>query len=204
MTATQTPRTFDGAQIPAAGTYGFDVSHSHVGFVAKHLVVAKTRGRFAAFDGSLVIAENPLESSIVVSIAVDSVDTRDEGRDGHLLSGDFFDAEQFPTIDYRSTAVRHVSDDEWAVDGELTVRGVTLPVPLSVVFDGEAVDPWGGNRAVFTATAKVNREDFGLTWNQALETGGVLVGKDIKIEIEVEAVLQTEDAPSEVSESNQS
>jgi polyisoprenoid-binding protein YceI len=188
MTATQTPRTFDGVQIPAAGTYGFDVSHSHVGFTAKHLVVAKTRGRFAAFDGTLVVADNPVESSIDVSIAVDSVDTRDAGRDGHLLSGDFFDAENFPTINYRSTAVRHVSDDEWAVDGELTVRGVTLPVPLSVVFDGETSDPWGGQRAVFTASAKVNREDFGLTWNQALETGGVLVGKQVKIDLEVEAV----------------
>ncbi len=194
MTATQSPRTYDGAQIPAAGTYGFDVSHSHVGFVAKHLVVAKTRGRFAAFDGSLVIAENPVESSIDVSIDVNSIDTRDEGRDGHLKSADFFDAENFPTVTYRSTAVRHVSDDEWAVDGDLTVRGVTLPVPLSVVFDGETTDPWGGQRAVFTATAKVNREDFGLTWNQSLETGGVLVGKDIKIEIEVEAVLQGDDA----------
>jgi polyisoprenoid-binding protein YceI len=190
MTATQTPRTFDGVPVPPAGRYTFDVSHSHVGFVAKHLVVAKTRGRFAAFDGELVIADNPLDSSIRVSIDVDSVDTRDEGRDGHLRSADFFDVESFPTIDYRSTGVRHVRDDEWAVDGELTVRGVTLPVPLSVVFDGETGDPWGGQRAVFTASAKVNREDFGLTWNQALETGGVLVGKKARIEIEIEAVHQ--------------
>ncbi|HKY13557.1 MAG TPA: YceI family protein [Microthrixaceae bacterium] len=190
MTATQTARTYDGTAVPTAGTYAFDVSHSNVGFSARHLVVAKVRGSFTDFDGSLVVAENPLESSIDVSIDAASVQTRDEQRDGHLRGADFLDVDRHPRLTYRSTGVRHVRGDRWEVNGELTVHGVTREVPLSVTFEGSTADPWGNSRAVFSATAKLNREDFGLTWNQALETGGVLVGKDITIEIEVEAVLQ--------------
>src|SRR5262245_9457050 len=112
MTAIQAPRTYEGTQIPDAGTYSFDVSHSHVGFSVRHLVVAKTRGSFASFDGTLVIGEDPLESSIEVAIDATSVATRDEQRDGHLRSADFLDVEQFPTLNYRSTAVRHVKGDQ--------------------------------------------------------------------------------------------
>jgi polyisoprenoid-binding protein YceI len=183
-------RTLDGIQLPAAGTYSLDPSHSHVGFTARHLVVAKVRGRFGAFSGSVVVAEDPLASSVSVEIDVASIDTRDEGRDGHLKSADFFDVERFPSITFRSTGVRPAGRGRFAVDGDLTVRGVTRPVVLDVVLEGVASDPWGGQRAVFSATTEIDREDFGLTWNQALETGGVLVGNRIKVEIEAEAVLQ--------------
>lgn len=190
VTTEPVTRVWDGLEIPAAGTYTFDVSHSHVGFSVRHLMVAKVRGSFGSFSGSLTVGEDPADSSIEVTIDIDSVDTRDPQRDGHLRSEDFFDSANHPTMTYRSTAVRHDRRDRWHVDGELTVRGVTRPVALDVVLEGLATDPWGGSRAVFSATTAVNREDFGLTWNQALETGGVLVGKDARIEIEVEAVRQ--------------
>jgi polyisoprenoid-binding protein YceI len=183
-------RTLDGVELPTAGTYSLDPSHSHVGFTARHLVVAKVRGRFGAFSGSVVVADDPLASSVSVDIDVASIDTRDEGRDGHLKSADFFDVERFPTITFRSTGVRAAGRGRFAVDGDLTVRGVTRSVVLDVVLEGVASDPWGGQRAVFSASTEIEREDFGLTWNQALETGGVLVGSKIKVEIEAEAVLQ--------------
>jgi polyisoprenoid-binding protein YceI len=183
-------RTVDGIEAPPAGTYQLDESHTHVGFVARHLVVAKTRGRFASFRGTVAIGEDPLASSVDVEIDTAGVDTRDQRRDEHLRSADFFDSEHHPTIRYRSTGVRAASPGRFVLDGELTVRDATRPVPLEVTYDGAVTDPWGGTRAAFSASAEVNREDFGLTWNQALEGGGVLVGKTVTIEIEAEAVLQ--------------
>jgi polyisoprenoid-binding protein YceI len=174
--------------LPIAGTYAVDPSHSHVGFKARHLVVAKVRGRFAEFEGTVTIADEPLESSVDVTVQLASIDTRDEKRDEHLRSGDFFDVDQHPTLTFRSTGVRPVGDDVYDVDGELTVHGITRPLTLRTTFEGTARDPWGGERAAFSATARLDRNDFGLTWNQALETGGVLVGKDIDIDIEAEIV----------------
>jgi polyisoprenoid-binding protein YceI len=189
-TTTQTTRTVDGSEVPVAGTYTLDASHSDVGFSVRHLMVSKTKGRFSDVSGTVVIAEDPLASSVDVTIAVASIDTRDATRDGHLLSPDFFDAEQHPTITYRSTKVTPAGGDRWTVEGDLSVHGVTRPVALEVTFEGAAKDPWGGERIGFTAKTEVDREAFGLTWNQALETGGVLVGKAAKIEIEAEAVRQ--------------
>jgi polyisoprenoid-binding protein YceI len=192
MTVTESApvtRIVDDVEIPAAGRYELDPSHSHVGFSVRHLMVSKTKGRFADVLATIVIAEDPLRSSVEVEIPVASVDTRDETRDGHLRSADFFDAENHPTVRFRSTKVTPVGKG-WTVDGELTVRGVTLPVPLEVVCEGGARDPWGSSRIGFTAHAEVDREAFGLTWNQALETGGVLVGKQVKIDIEAEAIRQ--------------
>lgn len=183
-------RTVDGTELPAPGTYALDASHTHVGFSVRHLMVSKTKGRFADFAGTITIAEDPLESSVEVEIQVPSVDTRDETRDGHLKSADFLDADAFPTITYRSTKVNPAGKGTWKVEGDLTVRGVTLPVPLEVTFEGGAKDPWGGARIGFTARTELDREAFGLTWNQTLETGGVLVGKQVKIDIEAEAVQQ--------------
>lgn len=183
-------RTVDGTELPAPGTYALDASHTHVGFSVRHLMVSKTKGRFADFAGTITIAEDPLESSVEVEIQVPSVDTRDETRDGHLKSADFLDADAFPTITYRSTKVNPAGKGTWKVEGDLTVRGVTLPVPLEVTFEGGAKDPWGGARIGFTARTELDRDDFGLTWNQTLETGGVLVGKQVKIDIEAEAVQQ--------------
>ena len=178
--------------LPATGTYGIDASHSHVGFKVRHLVVGKTRGRFAEVDATLTIAEDPLASSVEVSVPLASVDTtsittNDDGRDQHLRSADFFDVENHPVMTFRSTGVRQ-EGEEYLVDGELTVRGVTKPLTLEATFDGTARDPWGGERAAFTAKGSVDREACGLTWNQKLETGGVLVGKKVDIEIEAEFV----------------
>jgi len=193
MSTTETTtltRTVDGAEVPAPGTYGLDVSHSSVGFSVRHLMVSKTKGRFADFAGTVTIAEDPLASSVEVEINAASVDTRDETRDGHLRSPDFFDAERFPTITYRSTKVTPAGKGTWTVEGDLTVGDVTRSVPLEVSFEGAAKDPWGGTRIGFTARTELDREAFGLTWNQALETGGVLVGKQVKIDIEAEAIQQ--------------
>jgi len=187
-TVTAPTRTVDGSEVPVAGTYALDASHSHVGFSVRHVMVAKTKGRFADFAGAITIAEDPLESSVEVTIQTASVDTRDQGRDDHLRSADFFDVESHPEITYRSTKVTPAGKGRYDVQGQLTVKGVAQEVPLSVSFEGGAVDPWGNPRIGFEATAEVDREAFGLTWNQALETGGVLVGKNVKIEIEAEGV----------------
>lgn len=183
-------RTVDGFEVPAAGTYALDVAHSSVSFSVRHLMVSKTRGRFTDFSGTVVIAEDPLDSSVEVEIQVASVDTRDETRDGHLQSADFFGAEAYPVITYRSTRVTPASKGTWRVEGDLTVHGTTVAVPLEVSFEGGARDPWGGARIGFSASTEVDRAAFGLTWNQALETGGVLVGKQVQIDIEAEAVQQ--------------
>jgi polyisoprenoid-binding protein YceI len=188
-TSTSNPaiRLVGNEELPAAGTYALDASHSQVGFAVRHLMVSKTRGRFSDFAGTIEIGENPLESSVSVTIQAASIDTRDEQRDGHLRSGDFFDVEAWPTLSYQSRSVRQVGKGSYVVDGDLTVKGVTKPVPLELSFEGGATDPWGGVRLGFSAKAELDREAFGLTWNQALETGGVVVGKKVTIEIVAEA-----------------
>lgn len=176
------------SSLPATGTYAIDPSHSQVGFKVRHLVVSKVRGTFDEFDATLHVAEQPVDSSVEVTVQLASIDTRDAGRDGHLRSADFFDVENHPTMTYRSTAVREVGDGRLEVDGELTVLGVTRPLRLQATFEGVAKDPWGNTKVAFSATGKLNREEFGITWNQALESGGVLVGKDIDLEIEAQFV----------------
>jgi polyisoprenoid-binding protein YceI len=190
LTATSPVRTIDGVEIPAAGTWAIDPSHTHAGFSVRHLMVSKVRGRFAAVSGTVTIAEDPLDSHVEVAIDTASIDTRDEQRDAHLRSPDFFDVENYPTMTYRSTAVRPSGKGRWLVEGDLTLHGVTRPVPLEVAFEGAGSDPWGGVRAGFSARAEIDREDFNLTWNQVLETGGIAVGKKVAIELEVETVLQ--------------
>lgn len=189
-TATVTIRTFEGVDIPAPGDYSLDASHSHVGFSVRHLMVSKVKGRFGEFTGSVHIAENPLDSAVEVEIATASIDTGDDKRDAHLRSADFFDTDANPALSYRSTNVRSVGANHFVVDGDLTVAGVTRSVPLQVTFEGVAGDPWGGVRIGFEAVGELDREQFGLNWNQALETGGFLVGKQVKLEIQAEAVLQ--------------
>jgi polyisoprenoid-binding protein YceI len=190
MTATLSTRLVDGAQLPTSGTFTIDPSHSEVGFVVRHVMVGKTRGRFVDFEGEITVADDPLVSSVRASISTASVDTHDEGRDGHLRSDDFLAVEAHPTMTFQSTAVRAAGRGEWDVDGDLTILGITRPVTLHVEYEGVAADPWGGERVGFTARTEINREDWGLTWNQVLETGGVLVGKKVKIELEIEAVRQ--------------
>ena len=173
--------------LPTAGRYQIDPTHSSVEFVARHLVAAKVRGRFTDFSGSIEVGADPLASTVAVEIDMNSIDTGVADRDGHLRSPDFFDVENNPTATFASTSVRE-HDGAYIAAGDLTIAGVTSPVELALSFGGEVTDPWGNSRLVFSADTELDREDFGLTWNQALETGGLLVGKTVRIEIEIQAV----------------
>jgi polyisoprenoid-binding protein YceI len=183
-----TTRTVDGLELPTPGTFNLDTSHSSIGFTVRHMMIAKVRGHFAATSGTLVVADDPAASTVEVVADTTSIDTRDEGRDGHLKSPDFLDAEQYPTITFTGTGISDEGGGNFRLDGELTVHGVTKGVSLEVEYNGVGQDPWGNQRVGFHAKGEVNREDFGLTWNQALETGGVLVGKEARIEIDAEFV----------------
>jgi polyisoprenoid-binding protein YceI len=169
------------------GTWTIDASHSTVGFTVRHLMVSKVRGTFGSFEGSLVIADDPALSSVEATVHMDSVDTRDEQRDGHLRTNDFFDIAHHPTMTFRSTEVRADGDD-YVLVGELTIKGVTKVVEFEIEFGGVNQDPWGGTRVGFEAEAEINRKDFGMEWNTALETGGVLVGDKVKITLDIQAV----------------
>jgi polyisoprenoid-binding protein YceI len=172
-----------------AGTWTIDPLHSEVGFSARHMMVSKVRGKFTKFSGDLVTAENPLASSVNAEIDLSSIDTGAEQRDGHLRSPDFFDTENHPVMTYRSTGIR-AKGDGYVLDGELTLKGVTKNVPLTLELNGFGPDPYGGTRAGFTATGEINRQDFGVTWNAAMEHGGVVVSDKVNIHLEIEAVLQ--------------
>jgi polyisoprenoid-binding protein YceI len=169
--------------------WNIDSAHSEVTFSIRHMMISNVRGQFKKFSGNINIDEtNPANSSVDVTIEVASIDTRDEKRDGHLVSADFFDAATYPSITFKSTGITVTSANTGVIHGDLTIKGVTKPVALETTFSGKAKSPWGTTSAGFTATAKVNRTEFGLTWNAALETGGVLVGEDITVNIELEAV----------------
>jgi polyisoprenoid-binding protein YceI len=169
------------------GTWNVDPVHSSVGFVARHLMVSKVRGRFNKFSGTLTIAEDPLKSKVEASAEVASISTGDETRDGHLKSADFFDLEKYPTIDLVSTGIDKDGDD-YVLHTNLTVNGVTKPVDFELEFEGVSPDPWGGTRAGFEAEAEISRKDWGLEWNMVLETGGLVIGDKVKIEIDAQAV----------------
>jgi polyisoprenoid-binding protein YceI len=170
------------------GTWTLDPAHSEVTFSVRHMMISKVRGTFGVKSATLIAPENPLEARVEATVDVASVDTKDEGRDNHLRSADFFDVENYPTMEFRSTGVR-LENGDFLVDGDLTIRGTTKPVTFSFDFGGFGTDPWGNYKAGATAKAVVNREDFGLTWNAALETGGVLVGKDVTIELDLQGAL---------------
>lgn len=175
-------------QLPQPGTWVIDPSHSTVGAVARHLMVSKVRGRFNNFSGELRIGETPESSSVVATIDAASIDTAEPTRDAHLRSPDFLDVEKHPTLEFASTAVGQTGLASLRVDGDLTIRGVTRPVSLDVTYDGLITDPFGNAKAIFTAETEIDRELWGMTWNKALETGGVLVGRRLKIELEIQAV----------------
>ncbi|MEH1164828.1 YceI family protein [Micromonospora sp. CPCC 205539] len=183
-------RDWDGLTIPAPGTYALDVAHKRVGFVARHMMVSKVRGEFKEATATITVAEDPLQSSVAATIQAASVDTNQADRDGHLRSPEFLDAEKFPTLEFRSTGVKSRSGSEFVLTGELTIKDVTRPVELEVEFEGVGRSPFGQDIFGFSAKTEIDREEFGLTWNVALESGGVLVGKKIKIEIEGEGVRQ--------------
>jgi polyisoprenoid-binding protein YceI len=171
------------------GTWDLDPSHSEIGFSVRHLMVSKVRGRFTKFEGQVVTADNPLESRVDVTIDVDSIVTGDENRDNHLRSADFFDVANNPKMTYRSTGVRQ-EGDRYVVDGELSLHGVTRPVPLTVELNGFIDSPMG-TRVGFSATSEINRKDFGIEFNMPLEGGGVVVGDKVTITLEIEALLRT-------------
>jgi polyisoprenoid-binding protein YceI len=172
-------------------TWNIDQSHSTVEFSVKHMMISSTRGRFTDFRGAIEFDPASIESSSVnVSINAASIDTNDEKRDAHLRSADFFDADQYPTLTFASTRIVDKGGENFDVIGDLTIKGVTREVTLKAELQGTGVSPWGTEVASFAATTAIDRKDFGLTWNVALETGGILVGDTIKITLEVEAVKQ--------------
>jgi polyisoprenoid-binding protein YceI len=184
-------REYNGLTIPTAGTYVLDSNHLRVGFVARHLMVSKVRGSFADVTGEIVIDEDPLKSSLTTTIQAKSITTGVGQRDDHLRSGDFLEADTYPTLEFRSTnGLTAVKGNDFVLHGELTVKGTTLPVDLHVEYEGAGRSPWGQEVIGFSAKAEIDREAFGMTWNQALEAGGVVVGKKVQIEIEGEAIRQ--------------
>ncbi len=172
-----------------AGTWDLDPAHTEVGFSVRHMMVSKVRGRFTTFTGTIVTAEDPTQSSVTAEIDLSSINTNNEQRDGHIKSADFFDVEKFPTMTYRSTSVA-ASGDDWVVQGELSLHGVTLSVPLKVELNGFTADPYGGQRSGFTVTGELNRRDFGIDISMPMDGGGVVVGDKVTLHFEVEAVLQ--------------
>jgi polyisoprenoid-binding protein YceI len=187
-------RTRDDRVIPVAGVYEIDGAHTSVEFVGRHLMITKVRGRFSDVRGRITIGEEPETSHVEVEIGAASLSTGNDDRDSHLKGQDFFDVEHYPTITFTSTAVRPLRGNTWELVGDLTVRGTTRPVSLQVDFDGGGISPMGDERIGFSAATDVNREDFGLTWNVALETGGLLVGKTARIELAVQAIAASKAA----------
>jgi polyisoprenoid-binding protein YceI len=175
----------------AGTTWTIDPAHSQVEFAVRHLMISTVRGRFAGVKGTVVADEGNLANAQVdVTIDVHTIDTREAQRDAHLKSADFFDAEKFPVLTFKSARVTDIKGDRFKLVGDLTMHGVTREVTLDVTSEGRGKDPWGGERAGYSAVARVNRSDFGLTWNQVLETGGIAVGDEIKISLDLELVRQ--------------
>jgi polyisoprenoid-binding protein YceI len=173
-----------------AGTWVIDPAHTEIGFSVRHLAISKVRGTFDSFSATVHAAENPLESSIEVSVDVTSINTGNADRDAHLRSNEFFAPEKFPTMAFRSTAIR-VDNGAPVVEGELTLRGVTKPITITGEFGGIATDPWGVVKAAASGSTVINRHDFGVSWNAPLETGGFLLGDQVSITIDAQFALQS-------------
>jgi polyisoprenoid-binding protein YceI len=189
VSATPGTRVVDGRVVPEAGTWEIDPSHQSFEFIARHLM-AKVRGRFPGASGAATIAERPEDSTLEIEIDANTIDTKDDTRDAHMRSNDFFGVEDHPTISFRSTGVRPgKGESEWQVDGDLTIKGTTRPVTVDVEFLGGAIDPWGNQRIGFSGVVpEVDREEWGLTWNAPLEAGGFLLSKSVRLEIEAELI----------------
>lgn len=177
--------------VPAyqVGTWTIDPVHSEVGFTARHMMVSKVRGKFATFEGSFTTEDDPLKSSVTATIDLSSISTGNDQRDDHLRSSDFFDVATHPKMTFTSKGVRPNGDD-YLLDGDLTIRGVTKPVTLKLELGGFGPDAYGGTRAGFTATGEITRSEFGITWNAAIEGGGVVISDKIQLLLEIEGVLQ--------------
>ena len=190
VTTSPTIDSTGGVPLPAPGTYVLDPTHTRIGFIARHLMVTKVRGNFAEFDGSITIAEDPARSTAQASMKAVSIETGAPDRDNHLRSGDFLEAEKYPELTFGNARVVAQKGATFKVVGDLTIKGVSKQVELDVELDGVVTDPFGNEKLAVTARTEINREDFGMTWNAALETGGVLVSQKITIEIEAQAVRQ--------------
>lgn len=178
------------ATAPTLTTYAIDAAHSEANFQVRHLIT-KVRGRFSEFSGTVAFDEAaPERSAVAFTIQATSIDTNQKDRDAHLRSADFFEVETYPTITFRSTSIAKQSDDTFLVTGDFTIRDVTKSIALPVTFLGKAKDPWGNERIAFESEYTINRKDYGLTWNAALETGGFLVGDEVKVSLSVQAVPQ--------------
>jgi polyisoprenoid-binding protein YceI len=179
-------------QIPGyvVGTWDIDATHSTVGFVVRHMMVSKVRGFFRDFSGEIVTAENPTDSTVTATIDLASIDTRQEQRDAHVRSADFFDVENHPQMTFRSTAVRADGAD-WVVDGELTLKGNTKPVSLNLELNGFGPDAYGGTRAGFSARTEISRSAFGVDIQMPMDGGGVVVADKVVVELEIQGVLRT-------------
>ncbi len=174
-------------------TWNIDSAHSEINFTVRHMMISNVRGHFEKFSGVVEFDEqNPQNSHVEVEIDTSSIDTREAQRDAHLKSADFFDVAQYPTMRFKSTRVEVLSSERGRITGDLTIRNVTRPAVLDVSYSGQAKSPWGTTSAGFTASTRINRKDWDLVWNVALETGGLLVGEEIKIELELEIVKQAE------------
>jgi polyisoprenoid-binding protein YceI len=184
--------TSTATDVLAPGSWSVDPTHTTIAFVARHMMLSKVRGTFGEFTADVTIGDDPLQSSVTAEVQMASIDTGNPDRDGHLRTNDFFAIDEFPTMTLRSTGVEPDGDD-YVLHTELTVRGVTRPVDFALEFGGIGQDPWGNTRAGFEASATINRKDFGIEWNTALETGGVLVGDKVQIELDVQ-IVQSGDA----------
>lgn len=191
MAATETltaTRTVAGRDVPAAGTWNIDPSHTSITFEGRHMMISKVRGSLGLESGTIIVATSPLASSLEVVMDIASVESGSAERDDHLRSPDFFNVEAYPQMTFTGAGLE-ATDEGYRLSGELTIKDVSHPVELEIDFTGGVIDPWGNPRVAFSATTTLDREDWGLTWNMALEAGGVLVGKKIKISIDAEAVL---------------
>lgn len=171
-------------------SWNFDTTHSEIAFTVRHMVFAKVRGSFTKWSGGVQTDDSGALVGLSAEVQIDSIDTREPQRDGHLKSPDFFDAAAHPTMSFASTGISGDTNGAFSITGDLTIRGTTRPVTLQAKATGAGKDPWGNQRRGFRASATINRKDFGLTWNQALELGGVLVGEEVEIEAEVQLVKQ--------------
>ena len=172
-------------------TWSIDPAHSQIEFAVRHMMITTVKGRFGIVHGTVRSHDaDPAKGDVDIEIDADSIDTRELQRDAHLKSADFFDVEKFPKLTFKSTGISDVQGDHFKLTGDLTIHGVTRPVTLDVTSAGRGKDPWGGERAGFSATARIKRSEFGLTWNQALEAGGFLVGDEVKINLDIELVKQ--------------
>ncbi|MFG1807346.1 YceI family protein [Streptomyces sp. NPDC049040] len=187
--AATTPAAVSPGLAALTGDYTIDPSHSSIGFVARHAMVTNVKGKFSDFTGSLYLdGDTPARSTATLDVTMESIETGSPDRDGHLKSADFFKTDEFPTMTFRSTSAEYVGGDDYRITGDLTILGTTKPLTIDLEFNGAAKDPFGNERVGFEGKAEISRSEWGLTWNAALETGGVLVSDKIKLNFDISAI----------------